>query len=126
MVRNLFLTYLMAALFVFIGIMLPWASVFGISVDGIDSNDGKLMLVLVVALVIAAILASKSSRASMILGVISSALVLIEAVYQISHVSGERVMGSDLSVGSGLYLMAFGGSLGLVGSFLPVSRKING
>jgi hypothetical protein len=109
MLRNL---YALATVLVFLGVVLPWATLGPVSVNGVDTDDGLLTFIAVAFLLIATLMVSK------ILGVIGSLIALGIAVYEIQHVSGR------VSVGIGLYLVLIGGIIGLIGTFVTGRRRV--
>jgi hypothetical protein len=108
-----------------LGTLLPWASLMGISVGGSDTDDGKLMLILVGVVAIAAVLARRRPNAAQVIGLIGYALALAMGIYEIHHITSRSLMGMHPSVGSGLWIVVVGSVIGLVGSFLPTSKKVS-
>lgn len=90
--------------------LMPWATLrifgAGVSVDGIDTDDGKIALALAALAVVASGLTLAGRRrwsiGTLAVGVATVAL----AIYEIADIGSG---GSALSVGSGLYVMVAAG-----------------
>ena len=121
MIRNLFLTYILAALGVFFGTLLPWVTYRHISVNGSETDDGLLAFLIAAVLVIVAILAHANRLvAARIVGVLSCLAALALGVYEVAHINND----SPYSVGLGIWVMLIAALCGLVMSFLPTRTTV--
>lgn len=127
MFRNLFVTFALAALLILIGVLLPWASVLNFDVAGSETDDGKLMLIIMGVIIIAAGLSLiRQITASLVLGVLGCLAALALAVYEIVHLHNfhdSDLHGMTVSIGAGLWLCIIGAVVGLIGVFLPTHAR---
>jgi hypothetical protein len=95
-----------------VGLMTAWGTVFFVSVNGIDTDDGKVFGVLVV---VAALLlwwrVNRTIRINGVLLVVVWLGLLVIAVYEIIHLSTSSRL---VSVGFGLYVDAIAAAVGVV------------
>jgi hypothetical protein len=114
------LTLIGAALAAIVGAFLPWVSVLGISVSGIN-GDGVITLTAgLVMLILGLACLSRHVAATIVLSVaggLCSLIVLAVGVYDWNHVTSAGV-----TAGSGLTLTALSGVAGLVSCGLAVAR----
>ena len=84
-----------------LGLLMSWATVFIVSVSGLDTGDGRLFGV---GLIFAAVcLIWRISAASGIAGVLLTltwVVLLVFAIYEIGHITSTHILG----IGSGLYV----------------------
>lgn len=125
MLRNLAICYAISAIVILLGVLLPWASLLGISVNGSSTDDGKLAFILVGVIAFAAFLAYLGQDIwSRILGLLGSALALILAIYEIQHLSSKSFRGMHADVGAGLWIMIVGSCFGMLATFFASHRRI--
>ena len=91
-----------------LSLFMPWASAGIFSIDGVETEDGKVFLVLAgLAILCSALeLTANSSRGWSIAGMVVAALAVALSIYEISNISG-LAEDSDIiavRVGSGLYV----------------------
>lgn len=121
MFRNLAVVYGISAIVLFVGFLLPWATVLNISAHGNDTDDGKVMLILACLILLAAVLDWLDRfMLSLILGGMASAAALALAIYEIIHIGNDHdpgLHGLHVSAGAGLWVCLVGAAIGIIGSF---------
>jgi hypothetical protein len=118
-----------------VGTFLPWAKasagVFSATVNGIDTDDGKLALVASIAIVLfsLALLRRPVNTVFVVLTVLAGGGAAIVAAVDLSDTS-DRVStanaSSDIvhaSTGAGLYVLLIGGGIAIVGAVLSLQNR---
>lgn len=103
----------------FLGLMGTWATVFIVSVNGLDTGDGKL-LAAAAALAALALFkhAQSGSKRSITTVLVLGVLCCLGAILEIVNFSGEEMV----SIGWGLYLDVFAGATVAVAAFVLRKR----
>ena len=109
---------IVGAVLLFVGLLLPWATLdaFGqsTSVSGLDTDDGKLMLVLAIALIGVTVVYMRTSATwAAILSILVALAALGLTLFEIQDVSGSF---EGISVGAGLWVDLIGSVLAVAGS----------
>jgi hypothetical protein len=113
---------LLGAVAILVGSFLPWATLNSIlSVNGMEAPDGKISLVLGLALALAAVVElAHGTDARLVTGLFSlGAIILgvVETDHATDAVSGNEVL-SGASVGVGVYAILVGGGVAFAGALL--------
>ena len=103
----------------FLGLMGTWATVFIVSVNGLDTDDGKLLAVAAAVAAFALFRHAKSgSKRSITTVLVLGVLFCLGAIFEIVNFSGEGMV----SIGWGLYLDVFAGATVAVAAFVLRKR----
>jgi hypothetical protein len=121
---------LAGAVFVIGAAFMPWAQVFGISIDGTDGNgDGNVTLFLgIVIAVMGVIVACSQGRLwTSVVACVAASLVLVTAFSDLTNVSGMADDGGldpdSVSIGGGLWVTLLAGLLALAFSIIGIARR---
>ena len=91
----------------FLGLMGTWATALFVSVNGLDTDDGKLLAAAAALAAFALFRHAKSgSKRSITTVLVLGVLCCLFAIYEIVNFSGEEIV----SIGWGLYLDVFAGA----------------
>ncbi len=107
--RNLLV--LAGAVLLLFGAMLPWISVAGTSVSGIDDGDGWIVIVLAVGMIITALV---DADRGLIVLLILAGLVEILVLYKLIDLISNGV--DPGSIGIGIWVLVVGSTLGFAGA----------
>lgn len=106
----------------FIGLILPWASVdlgggFSESISGLDTDDGKIMLVLALAIIgVGVVHMLKRAQWAFIALIVLALAALGLTIFEITDISGtDGLLGASISVGIGLWVDLIGSLAALGG-----------
>lgn len=109
-----------------IGCLLPWATVLGglLSINGIDTNDGTIVLILGIIILVAGIYVHPNfspKRSGYVISLICSILSFLISLIDIIDIGSLTSDTSFASVGGGLYLCVIGSAgalfLSVIGTF---------
>jgi hypothetical protein len=102
------------------GAFLPWATVFGISVSGMDGSDGWIALAIggLLALIGFANLRTDATGGARLVGLLAGLAAAGLGIWKYSSVRDigvdNELAGALVQVGTGVYLMIAGGALGVL------------
>lgn len=103
-----------------VGLLMAWGTAFIVSVNGLDTSDGKVFgAVLVIAALFLWWHVMRTNRLNGSLLSVAWLALLAIAVYEIVHISSSRVV----SVGSGLYVDAATAAVGMVTAVMDTRRN---
>lgn len=110
-----------SAVLLVIAAFLPWASLFGITVNGTDGDGGITIFLALVAGIMGVLAALQGKRWAAITAIVFGVLSFLVGLLNILDVSGTDI--ADTSIGIGLWLTALAGLLIIVFGVLSLKKR---